>query len=561
MRWVFLLVVSVVSGAWGQLPHEVLVLVNRESADSLRVANEFVARRGIPLRNVVRLDVPEALFGGRATCEPAAFERWIWEPVQREVVARGLEEQVLAWVYSTDFPIRVETDASDRRQMSICGYTFVRGRSVGGALLEEGTFQSKLFAGPNDRLRLALPSCSLGVLKEGVGVPVRGAEAVTRLEVGLGEKMPLPSMMLGYTGEKGNSVDTVLEVLERGVASDHGGGASGFYFVTNGNVRSMCRAWQFEATQGQLARRGASAVITNELPVGAVGVMGLLCGAEQVMPEVIGSFAPGAVAEHLTSWSAEFQRPQTKCTTWLEAGATATSGSVVEPYANPNKFPGARFFEHYTGGCSVLESFYQSVACPLQQLFLGDPLARPYAPRVAVKLLGVNRLEREAFRFRAAAACQVRGASWRYRYLLDGVLLEEELGSVRVDPMKLADGYHMLRCVAVAKHPVAFYGMVERSFTVDRLGRSVAFDEKIETLEKGVHGFRAVVGGDEVPVRVRLVSGVEVLDEKPYKEGELLLFRESVLGEGPCRLQVVGLFADGMAVASKPLALTVFDAK
>jgi hypothetical protein len=304
-----------------------------------------------------------------------------------------------------------------------------------------------------------------------------------------------------------------------------------------------------------------SAVITNELPVGAVGVMGLLCGAERVKPELIGSFAPGAVAEHLTSWSAEFQRPQTKCTAWLEAGATATSGSVVEPYSNPNKFPGARFFEHYTGGCSVLESFYQSVACPLQQLFLGDPLARPYAPRVAVKLLGVSRLEREAFRFRASAACQVWGASWRYRYLLDGVLLEEASGSVRVDPVTLADGYHVLRCVVVAKHPVAFYGMAERSFTVDRLGRSVAFDEQIETLAEGVHGFRAVVGGDEVPVRVRLISGVEVLDEQPFEKKGLLTFREAVLGEGPCRLQVVGVFADGMEVASEPLALTVFDSK
>ena len=54
-------------------------------------------------------------------------------------------------------------------------------------------------------------------------------------------------------------------------------------------------------------------------------------GAKKISPKDIGSYAPGAVAEHLTSWSAEFQRPQTKCTEWLEAGVTATSGSVVEP--------------------------------------------------------------------------------------------------------------------------------------------------------------------------------------------------------------------------------------
>ena len=563
MRRVMFWALFWVMAAGAQLPHEVLVLANQRSADSLRVANEFVARRGIPLRNVVRLDVPEALFEGRATCDPAAFERWIWEPAQRVMVARGLEKQVLAWVYSTDFPIRVETDESDRRQVSICGYTFLRGRSVGGALVEEGKFQSGLFGGPNDRLRLVLPSCSLGVLKEGLGVSVRGAETVKRMEVGLGDKMPLPSMMLGYTGEGGSSVSLVLEVLERGVASDHVGVGSGFYFVTNGNVRSTCRAWQFETTQQQLARRGVSAVITNALPAGAEGVMGLLCGAERVEPGAIGSFAPGAVAEHLTSWSAEFQRPQTKCTAWLEAGATATCGSVVEPYANANKFPSARFFEHYVGGCSVLESFYQSVACPLQQLFLGDPLARPYAPRVAAKVLGVSELEGEPFRFRAAAVCRARGVAWRYLFLLDGELLAADgaLGSVQIDPAKLADGYHALRCVVVAKHPVAFYGMAEKGITVNRLGRSIGFDGKIEPLGEGVHGFRAVMGGDELPERVRLLVGHEVLDEQPFDPEGLLRFRESAWGEGPCRLQLVGVFADGMEVASQPLQLTVVDPK
>ena len=51
-------------------------------------------------------------------------------------------------------------------------------------------------------------------------------------------------------------------------------------------------------------------------------------------------------------------------------------------------------FEHYTGGCSALESFYQSVASPLQQLFW-DPLARPYVPLVRVRLLGAIELSKE----------------------------------------------------------------------------------------------------------------------------------------------------------------------
>ena len=37
---------------------------------------------------------------------------------------RRLEGQILGWLYSVDFPIRVKTDAKDRKQMSVSGLTF-----------------------------------------------------------------------------------------------------------------------------------------------------------------------------------------------------------------------------------------------------------------------------------------------------------------------------------------------------------------------------------------------------------------------------------------------------
>lgn len=561
LRWGIVVVLSWVFFAMAQMPHEVLVVANQSSAGSLEVANAFMERRGIHADQLVRLAIPESVYGGRATCDPETFEELIWNPVQKEVLSRQLEGQILAWVYSTDFPIRIKTDASDRRQVSICGQTFLKNRRVGGELIEEGMYHSPLFAGPNKRLQFLFPSVSLGALKGGLGARLGEDDAVERLRLGLGGRMPLPCMMLGYTGERGSSLETVLATIDRGVASDSKGVASGFYFVTNANVRSTCRAWQFASSQDQLAARGVTSVITNLFPVGAESVMGLLCGAERVSPAEVGSFAPGAVAEHLTSWGAEFQRPQTKCTAWLDAGATATCGSVVEPYANANKFPSARFFEHYMAGCSVLESFYQSVASPLQQLFLGDPLARPYAPPVRVRLLGVNRLSGEPFRFRVLATTPVKNILWRYTFLLDGRVVEaaSEANSYRVNPVELADGFHTLQCVAWVDHSVRFYGSDTKAFVVNRVGRSLSISSDVKQVGAGVHGFEVVVDGSDVPERVRLVSGAEVLDERRYDSKMVLRFEESRVGNGVCRLQVVGVYADGMEVASEPVVLTVFD--
>jgi len=65
---------------------------------------------------------------------------------------------------------------------------------------------------------------------------------------------------------------------------------------------------------------------------------------------------------------------------WLEAGATASYGTVVEPCAFPQKFPHpAIVIDRYTRGEALIEAYWKSVAWPGQGLFVGEPLATPYA--------------------------------------------------------------------------------------------------------------------------------------------------------------------------------------
>jgi len=64
--------------------------------------------------------------------------------------------------------------------------------------------------------------------------------------------------------------------------------------------------------------------------------------------------------------------------TWIAQGATATSGTVCEPYTNPVKIPNAYVFLHQQKGLTMIESIYLSLRYPLQQLIIGEPLANPY---------------------------------------------------------------------------------------------------------------------------------------------------------------------------------------
>jgi len=64
---------------------------------------------------------------------------------------------------------------------------------------------------------------------------------------------------------------------------------------------------------------------------------------------------------------------------WLDAGATASYGSVSEPCNYWQKFPNPSvLLKHYVNGNSAIEAYWKSVAWPAQGLFIGEPLATPY---------------------------------------------------------------------------------------------------------------------------------------------------------------------------------------
>ena len=541
------------ASAQAQMPHEVLLLVNKNSQPSLLAANTFASLRMISKQNMIHLDIPESASGGTATVTPEEFTRLIWEPANAIAKERGIDHQILAWVYSVDFPIRVKTDPYDRKQMSVGGMTFIRNKPPGLSLVEEGKYLSKLFAGPNERIKISLPALSLAMHRDGLGMDVKVPPEAAYLQGGLRDRMPLPSMMLGYIGEKGTDIQTVIGTLVLGKKSDYRGMRKGIYFVTSDDVRSTCREWQYAPVAAELTPRGIEAVVTTNFPAGAENVMGLLCGAETVDIASIKSFAPGAMAEHLTSWSAEFQKNQTKTTEWLAAGATGSAGAVVEPYSNPNKFPSARFYLHYASGCTMLESFYQSIACPLQSLLLGDPLAKPYAPALSASVLGSTHVQKD-FTYLVQASSRLQNVQFIYSFLLDG----KEVQPPSDDPnfflriANLSDGYHELRAVARIKHLVQFNAMAEKSITINRMGRSLSILPDVSRLGKHEHGIKVKVAGMELPKKLRLVCGEQVLDEKAYASDAELVLDELIIGEGPNRIRVIAIYADGMEVSSPP---------
>jgi hypothetical protein len=93
---------------------------------------------------------------------------------------------------------------------------------------------------------------------------------------------------------------------------------------------------------------------------------------------------PGAMADHLTSVGGRLtETAQMSSVRWLEAGATASYGTVVEPCNILSKFPHpAVAMWHYLEGDTILEAYWKSVARPGEGVFIGEPLAAPFAPQI-----------------------------------------------------------------------------------------------------------------------------------------------------------------------------------
>lgn len=320
---------------------EVGVVVNDDDPQSVAVAAYYVAQRGIPATNVVHL-----AFGLPGTDLTAAQ----FAPLKTAVdAAMPASVQALALTWTT--PFRVE------------------GMSVTSA-----------FALGFDA---AYENTSGFACDATAAVAYAGSDS-TRPFTDLGVR---PTMMLA-----GASTADVVALIDRGTASDDTFPAGTAYLLrTADDARSVrwpsmqqaAADWDHLPDGLHVVYRDDSASGTGVV-TGATDVFVYLTGWADVPGIATNGYVPGAVADHLTSYGGILTGPsgQMSALRWLEAGATASFGTVVEPCNYPQKFPDpGELLARYYRGATVVEAYWKSVAWPGEGVFVGEPLAHPFGRR------------------------------------------------------------------------------------------------------------------------------------------------------------------------------------
>jgi len=313
--------------AWPKFlaPWQLAVVVNDADPVSRTLADYYLQARHVPAQNLVHVQLP----GSPHTLTPEAFGA-LRDSIERQL-PQGIEALLLVWTAPYAVACNSITSALTLGlQPDLCLNSCARTRA-------SRYFDSRAALPSNAHLRLA---------------------------------MLLPAL----------SVEEGKALIDRGVASDSAMPEGTAYLLATSDKARSSRAALFPPS-GELQEPHLKIErMQADFIEGKADVMFYFTGALRVPKLETLHFLPGAIADHLTSTGGDLLgADQMSALRWLQAGATASYGTVSEPCNYPQKFPSpAVLLRHYLAGESAIEAYWKSVAWPAQGLFIGEPLAAPY---------------------------------------------------------------------------------------------------------------------------------------------------------------------------------------
>jgi len=307
-------------------PETLAVVVNTADAVSVAAAKYYVERRGVPSKNIIRLRIEPV----QPMLGPGQYDNL------KQAVLRQTPSYIQAYLLTWVQPFRtacmsITTAFASGFDESYC--------VSGCALSKPSPYFDSNSRQPYDELRWR-PTMSLAALD------IAHAQAL----------------------------------VDRGIAADGSRPPGTGYLVRTGDRRRNIRAAAFPQTVENLGSSVALRYVESDFIEGRDDVLFYFTGTPQVGQLTSNHFRPGAIADHLTSGGGKLVGgKQMSALRWLEAGATASYGTVEEPCAIAQKFPApAIVIRRYLAGETLIEAYTKSVEMPAQGIFIGEPLARPY---------------------------------------------------------------------------------------------------------------------------------------------------------------------------------------
>ena len=170
------------------------------------------------------------------------------------------------------------------------------------------------------------------------------------------------------------------KLIDRGLDADRSFPQGTAYLVETKDKHRNTRARYFDEAAQYLSEKIKIDYLHSEYITEKTDILFYFTGRSEVPKLKTNKYLPGAITDHLTSAGGMLtDSKQMSSLRWLEAGATGSYGSVVEPCNFPSKFPRPDIvINHYLNGEPLIEAYWKSVEMPGQGIFIGEPLASPF---------------------------------------------------------------------------------------------------------------------------------------------------------------------------------------
>ncbi len=431
MRMIRLLLLLALAGwpvaraATDDLAARVIVLANSEDPDSVRLARAYAERRSIPPENIIALRMSTG-----ESISWSEFVATIYEPLQDELLRRR-------WLDGTTMDLR---DAVGRRKVAMAGHRIsylVVCRGVPLRIQHAPALYApvaRMTDRPEFRTNAGAVDSELSLLAQS-GFPINAFvpnplfrnDQPRSLETGL---------IVRVSRLDGPTYESALAMVDGALTAERTG-LIGRAYVDIGGVHPDGDQW-LELAAEQLAEAGYDLAVDRNgatLPSTARAEAAAFYFGWYA-PQMNGPFAlpgyrfaPGAIALHIHSFSAQSLRTETGGG-WsgplVARGVAATFGNVGEPYLQLTHQPQLVLRALLRGWNLGDAAYYALPAISWQAIVLGDPLYRPGLVSFAqqwtnrqslpahqlpyVILREVNRLRVEGRRDAASELLQAAGA-------------------------------------------------------------------------------------------------------------------------------------------------------
>ena len=355
----------------------VILLANAADPDSVRIAEHYAERRGVPRENIVVLAMPQT-----ETISWPEFLATIWQPLQDELVRRQ-------WIDAIPMAL---TDAVGRKKYAIGGHRLSYLVVCRGVPLRVAN--SPALSAPRpppfDRAELrtneGAVDSELSLLAQ-TNYPVNGfvPNPLYRNDA------PTPwerAAVVQVARLDGPTAADALALVDRALTAERTG-LLGRAYVDVANKHPDGDRW-LESAAAQLTELGFDLAVDRSpatIPVTArfdapVLYFGWYAG-DLTGPFTLPGFQfpPGAIAVHIHSFSAATLRSSTSgwCGPLVARGVTATVGNVYEPYLDFLHRPDLLLRALARGETFGDAAYYAEPVLSWQAIAIGDPLYRPFA--------------------------------------------------------------------------------------------------------------------------------------------------------------------------------------